>query len=83
MSDLLNKIRNAQMLAGEEAVIASLKEKGLLPHKEDTSEPSQKFFMMFVKVRKELCAASPTETYHLEEAIRITFDRWMSNVNGQ
>lgn len=83
MSELLNEIRNAKMLAGEEAVISSLKEKGLLPHKEDTSEQSQKFFMMFVQVRKELCASSPTETYHLEEAIRATFDRWMSNVNGQ
>lgn len=82
MSDLLNKIRNAQILAGEEAVIASLKEKGLLP-KEPESEESQKFFMMFVQVRKELCAASTTETYHLEEAIRKTFDRWMSNENGQ
>lgn len=82
MSYLSNKIRNAQMLAGEEAVIASLKEKGLLP-KESESEASQKFFMMFVQVRKELCAASPTETYHLEEAIRKTFDRWISNESSQ
>ena len=33
---------------------------------------------MFVQVRKELCASSPTETYHLEEAIRIAFDKWMN-----
>jgi hypothetical protein len=30
MNDLLNKIRNAQIRAGEEVVIASLKEKGLV-----------------------------------------------------
>ena len=31
MSDLINKIRRAQIIAGEEAVIRDLEEKGLIP----------------------------------------------------
>ena len=35
--------------------------------------------MDFVQVRKKLCAESDTDTYHLEEAIRKTFDLWQSS----
>jgi hypothetical protein len=66
MSDLINQIRYEQIIAGEMAV--------------SLSEESQEFFMMFVQVRKELCDASNTDSYHLEEAMRITFDRWTSKL---
>jgi len=35
MSNLINEIKNAQILAGEEAVIASLKEKGLISKEQE------------------------------------------------
>ncbi len=38
MSDLLNEIRNAQIRAGEDAVIASLRSRGLAPPAEPTPQ---------------------------------------------
>ena len=72
MADL-EKIRQAQMIAGENAVIAGLKAKGLLP-KDEQSEESLLFFNLFREVRNEIATE---EGYVLQDAIRIAFDRWM------
>lgn len=72
MADL-EKIRQAQMIAGENAVIAGLKAKGLLP-KDEHSEDSLLFFNLFREVRNEIATE---EGYVMQDAIRITFDRWM------
>jgi len=75
MADL-EKIRQVQMIAGENAVIAELKAKGLLP-KDEQSEDSLLFFNLFREVRNEIATE---EGYVMQDAIRITFDRWMNRV---
>lgn len=72
MADL-EKIRQAQMIAGENAVIAGLKAKGLLP-KDEQSKESMLFFNLFKEVRNEI---ADENGYVLIDAIRITFDRWI------
>ncbi len=70
-----NKINQAQIIAGENAVIASLKAKGLIPQ-DDQSDESLLFFNLFREVRNEIATE---DGYVLRDAIRITFDRFMKN----
>ncbi len=70
-----NKIKQAQIIAGENAVIASLKAKGLIPQ-DDQSDESLLFFNLFREVRNEIATE---DGYVLRDAIRITFDRFMKN----
>jgi hypothetical protein len=49
-----------------------------LQQENEPIKDSLAFFKMFCEVRKQLCNESETKTYHLEEAIRKTFDKWFN-----
>lgn len=53
MSDLLNKIKQAQMLAGENVVVDSLKEKGLLSYKDGIKEERKNLVRLAISGRIE------------------------------
>lgn len=72
----MDNIKKSQIIAGENAVIENLKNKGLLPNDEKGSQQSLLFFNLFRQVREEV---SGENGYCLEDAIRKTFDRWLLN----
>lgn len=67
----IDKIKNAQIIAGENAVIARVRAKGLA--KDEQSKESLLFFSLFREVRNEIATE---EGYVLQDAVRITFDKF-------